>query len=99
MEGESCAIVTDAGMPCISDPGEGLVALCHENGIPIAAVPGPTAAMTALAISGLPTARFAFEGFLPIKKSERDARLAEVVALPPPRLSSMKLPISSARPV
>lgn len=82
MEGESCAIVTDAGMPCISDPGEGLVALCHENGIPIAAVPGPTAAMTALAISGLPTARFAFEGFLPIKKSERDARLAEVVALP-----------------
>ena len=80
--GESGAIVTDAGMPCISDPGEGLVALCHDNGVPLAAVPGPTAAMTALAISGLPTGRFAFEGFLPIKKGERAERLEGLKALP-----------------
>ena len=80
--GENGAIVTDAGMPCISDPGEGLVALCHDNGVPLAAVPGPTAAMTALAISGLPTGRFAFEGFLPIKKSERTERLEALKALP-----------------
>lgn len=82
LDGESCAIVTDAGMPCISDPGESLVALCHENGIPIAAVPGPTAAMTALAISGLPTGRFAFEGFLPAKRSDRVSRLSEAAMLP-----------------
>ena len=82
LNGESGAIVTDAGMPCISDPGEGLVALCHDHGVPVAAVPGPTAAMTALAISGLLTARFAFEGFLPVKKSERAARLEEVKKLP-----------------
>lgn len=80
--GENGAIVTDAGMPCISDPGEELVALCHDNGVPLAAVPGPTAAMTALAISGLPTGRFAFEGFLPIKKSERTERLEALKALP-----------------
>lgn len=80
--GESGAIVTDAGMPCISDPGEGLVALCHDNGVSLAAVPGPTAAMTALAISGLPTGRFAFEGFLPVKKGERTERLEELKALP-----------------
>lgn len=82
LRGENGAIVTDAGMPCISDPGEGLVALCHDNGVPLAAVPGPTAAMTALAISGLPTGRFAFEGFLPIKKSERTERLEALKALP-----------------
>lgn len=82
MNGESGAIVTDAGMPCISDPGEGLVALCHENGIALATVPGPTAAMTALAASGLPTGKFLFEGFLPIKKGEREAALQAVARLP-----------------
>lgn len=80
--GENGAIVTDAGMPCISDPGEELVALCHDNGVPLAAVPGPTAAMTALAISGLPTSRFAFEGFLPVRKRERTERLEALKALP-----------------
>lgn len=80
--GENGAIVTDAGMPCISDPGEGLVALCHESGIPVATVPGPTAAMTALAASGLSTERFLFEGFLPVKKNERRERLALVEKLP-----------------
>ena len=78
LNGENGAIVTDAGMPCISDPGEGLVALCHENEVEIATVPGPTAAMTALAASGLPTGKFLFEGFLPIKKGERDAALQAV---------------------
>ena len=63
MNGENGAIVTDAGMPCISDPGEGLVSLCHDHNIPLATVPGPTAAMTALAASGLSTDRFLFEGF------------------------------------
>lgn len=82
LRGENGAIVTDAGMPCISDPGEGLVALCHENGVEIATVPGPTAAMTALAASGLPTGKFLFEGFLPIKKGERDAALQTVCRLP-----------------
>ena len=82
MNGESGAIVTDAGMPCISDPGEGLVALCHENGIALSTVPGPTAAMTALAASGLPTGKFLFEGFLPIKKGEREAALQAVARLP-----------------
>ena len=82
LRGENGAIVTDAGMPCISDPGEGLVARCHENGVEIATVPGPTAAMTALAASGLPTGKFLFEGFLPIKKGERDAALQTVFRLP-----------------
>ncbi len=82
LRGENGAIVTDAGMPCISDPGEGLVALCHENGVEIATVPGPTAAMTALAASGLPTGKFLFEGFLPIKKGERDSALQTVCRLP-----------------
>lgn len=76
--GESCAIITDAGMPCISDPGEDLVALCHEAGIPVRVVPGPTAALSALAASGLPTGRFAFEGFLSVKASSRRERLEEV---------------------
>lgn len=78
--GESCAIVTDAGMPCISDPGEDLVRLCVENGIEPEAVPGPTAAITALALSGLPTGRFSFEGFLSTKKTSREEHLAEVAA-------------------
>ena len=76
--GESCAIVTDAGMPCISDPGEDLVRLCAERGIEINVVPSPTAAMSALAISGLPTARFSFEGFLSVTNKQRRAHLDEV---------------------
>lgn len=69
--GESCALVTDAGMPAISDPGEDLVRLCAENGVPVAVVPGPSAVISALALSGLPTGRFTFEGFLSVNKSAR----------------------------
>lgn len=76
--GESCAIITDAGMPGISDPGEDLVKLCHDQGVPIETVPGPTAAMSALAASGLATGRFAFEGFLSVKASSRREHLNEV---------------------
>lgn len=76
--GENCAIVTDAGMPCISDPGEDLVRLCAEQGIPVAAVPGPSALITALAVSGLPTARFAFEGFLSMNRKRRMERLEQI---------------------
>lgn len=75
--GETCALITDAGMPAISDPGEGLVRLCVENDIPVTTVPGPNAALTALTLSALSTARFVFEGFLPppSNKSERRKRL------------------------
>lgn len=76
--GESCAIVTDAGMPCISDPGEDLIRLCAERGIEMHVVPSPTAAMSALAISGLPTSRFSFEGFLSVTKKQRQAHLDEI---------------------
>ena len=76
--GESCAIVTDAGMPCISDPGEDLVRLCAERGIEMHVVPSPTAAMSALAISGLSTSRFSFEGFLSVTKKQRQAHLNEI---------------------
>ncbi len=79
--GESCAIVTDAGMPCISDPGEELVKLCAQKGIEVVAVPGPSAAITALAMSGLDTARFSFEGFLTTNKSGRREHLEEVSSL------------------
>lgn len=73
LAGENCAIVTDAGMPAISDPGEDLVALCHERGIKVNAVPGPSALIAALALSGMHTGRFTFEGFLSVnKKSRRD---------------------------
>lgn len=78
VNGESCAIVTDAGMPCISDPGEDLVAMCVENGVEVVAVPGPTAMASALAISGLPTARFSFQGFLSVSKRSRYEHLASV---------------------
>ncbi len=71
LAGESCALVTDAGMPAISDPGEDLVKLCIEKGIKVESVPGPCAFATALAISGMPSRRFTFEGFLPVEKSAR----------------------------
>ncbi len=71
LAGESCALVTDAGMPAISDPGEDLVRLCHEAGVEARVVPGPSAAVSALALSGLPTGRFTFEGFLSVSKSAR----------------------------
>lgn len=78
LNGESGAIVTDAGMPAISDPGEDLVRYCHEKGVPVESVPGPSALITALAISGMPSTRFSFEGFLPVDKVERTEHLAEV---------------------
>ena len=73
--GESVALVTDAGTPAISDPGEDLVALCAERGVPVTMVPGACAGIVALTLSGRPTSRFCFEGFLPPKKSERAERL------------------------
>ena len=75
MAGESCALVTDAGMPAISDPGEDLVRLCAGHNIPVVAVPGPSAAITALAMSGLDTKRFCFEGFLSVTKQSRREHL------------------------
>lgn len=77
LSGESAAIVTDAGMPCISDPGERLVKRCYELGIKVTVVPGPVACASALALSGLDTRRFSFEGFLPVAKKERQPRLAK----------------------
>ena len=77
--GENCAIVTDAGMPCISDPGEMLVRQCADRGITVCAVPGPTALASALAISGLPTGRFAFEGFLSVNKPSRREHLISLI--------------------
>ena len=76
--GESCGIVTDAGMPCISDPGEVLVRMCVESGIDIKVVPGPSAVVSAVAVSGLSTRRFTFEGFLPVPKKERAERLEKL---------------------
>lgn len=75
LSGENCGIVTDAGMPCISDPGEVLVRMCADNGIEVRVVPGPSAVVSAVAVSGLPTARFRFEGFLPVPKKQRSERL------------------------
>lgn len=76
--GENCAIVTDAGMPCISDPGEELVRICRQRGIPVQAVPGPSAVVTALSISGADTAQFVFYGFLPVDKKPRAAMLDDL---------------------
>lgn len=78
LAGENCAIVTDAGMPCISDPGEDLVALCRQNGVNTEVVPGPTAAMSAIAVSGLASGRFCFEGFLSTTKKNRYEHLEEI---------------------
>ena len=76
--GESCALITDAGTPAISDPGEDMVALCASRGIPVTSVPGPVASITALTLSGLPTGRFTFEGFLSVNKAERRAHLSSL---------------------
>ena len=78
LSGETCALVTDAGTPAISDPGQELVALCAANGVTVQAIPGCCAAIAALAVSGLDTRRFTFEGFLPSGKKERRAALEEL---------------------
>jgi 16S rRNA (cytidine1402-2'-O)-methyltransferase len=80
LAGETCALVTDAGTPGISDPGEDLVRLCAESGVTVTAIPGPCAAITALAISGLPTGRFTFEGFLSVNKKARREHLSALQA-------------------
>lgn len=76
--GESCAIVTDAGMPAVSDPGEDLVALCHERGVKVSVVPGPSAFVAAIALSGMNVGRFTFEGFLSMNKQSRREHLKSV---------------------
>ncbi len=76
--GETCALVSDAGMPAVSDPGETLIAACAAQGLPVYVVPGPTAAISALAVSGLPTGRFTFEGFLSVNKHSRREHLRQV---------------------
>lgn len=78
LNGENCALVSDAGMPAISDPGELLVAQCAEADIQVLTVPGPSAVISALAVSGLPTGRFTFEGFLSVNKKSRREHLADV---------------------
>lgn len=78
LSGESVALITDAGTPGISDPGEDMVALCAEKGIPVTLIPGACAGLCGLVLSGLPTGRFIFEGFLSAKSTERKARLSEL---------------------
>ena len=78
LAGETCALVSDAGSPAISDPGEDLVRQCAEVGITVCAIPGPCAAITALSISGLPTGRFTFEGFLSTAKKSRMEHLSQL---------------------
>ena len=78
LSGESCALITDAGMPAISDPGEDIVRLCAEAGITVSVIPGACAAVSALSLSGLATSRFAFEGFLSANKSEKKKQLERV---------------------
>lgn len=78
LAGENGVLVSDAGMPAISDPGEDIVRLCHEKGIPVGVVPGPCALVTALALSGMPAGRFTFEGFLNVNKKPRREHLDEL---------------------
>ena len=78
LSGESCALITDAGMPAISDPGEDIVAMCANVGIKVSVVPGACAAVSALSVSGLGTSRFAFEGFLSAAKGDRRKRLEKI---------------------
>ena len=75
LSGENCGIVTDAGMPCISDPGEVLVRMCAENNIEVKVVPGPSAVVSAVALSGMSVQRFTFEGFIPVQNKQRRQRL------------------------
>lgn len=82
LAGERVVLVTDAGMPSVSDPGYRLVAAAVEAGVRVTAVPGPSAVLTALAVSGLPVDRFCFEGFLPRKQGERGRRLADLAEEP-----------------
>ena len=79
LAGESCAVVTDAGMPCISDPGEDLIKQCEAAGIRTVVVPGPSAVISALALSGLETGRFTFEGFLSVNKKSRSEHLESLI--------------------
>ena len=79
LAGETCALVSDAGSPAISDPGEDLVKLCHENGVTVCAIPGPCAVITALSISGQSTGRFCFEGFLSTAKKSRREHLEALI--------------------
>lgn len=74
LSGQNIALITDAGTPAISDPGEVLVAMCHENGVPVTSLPGAAACITALTLSGLSTRRFCFEGFLPSEKADKKLR-------------------------
>ena len=78
-QGKNIALITDAGTPGISDPGEELAAMCYEAGIEVTSLPGPAACITALTLSGLPTRRFAFEAFLPMEKKERKEILNELI--------------------
>ena len=78
LSGQSCALITDAGTPAVSDPGEDIVKLCAEQNIPVSSIPGPCAAILALTLSGLPTLRFCFEGFLSAEKKERRDRLTKL---------------------
>ena len=80
LAGESCALITDAGMPAISDPGEDLVRLLSESGVKVTVVPGASAVVTALALSALSTRRFVFEGFLPMQKAERREAISNIAA-------------------
>src|SRR4051794_25853940 len=81
-EGQALALVSDAGTPLVSDPGYKLVQAAIEEGLPVTPIPGPSAVLTALVVSGLPTDRFFFEGFLPAKSGARRARLAEIARIP-----------------
>ena len=78
LSGENLAIVSDAGMPAISDPGEDIVRMAHQNGITVESVPGPSAFVTALSVSGFPTGRFCFEGFLSVNKISRKRHLEDI---------------------
>lgn len=78
LAGESCALVSDAGMPAVSDPGEDLVRLCHERGVTVNVIPGPSAFVAAIALSGLPVSRFTFEGFLSMNKTSRREHLEQI---------------------
>lgn len=80
VNGENCALVTDAGMPAISDPGQDLVDICLNAGVTVESVPGPTAFATAMALSGLPSGRFTFEGFLSVNKPSRKEHLQSIVS-------------------